>query len=142
MPPVKHTEAEESDFLHSLFSELDSAPVPGPSSSPSRRRVNTPPKPRTPLRASKFNGSPHGVSAKHAPKAESPKCKNTVYAATDVDFDALMEGAEDWDWDDMNSDFLTPRKSSPVKPKVTRLYSQRIRSLNLFLSAFQVYNIE
>ncbi|KAJ3553389.1 hypothetical protein NM688_g3640 [Phlebia brevispora] len=27
------------------------------------------------------------------------------------DLDQLLAGAEDWDWDDMNSDFLTPKKS-------------------------------
>lgn len=117
MPPVVHTEAEESDFLSSLFSEIDSAPIPAPASSPTRRRAAAP-QPRTPLRASRFNGSPHGVQAKHAPQADSPKFRHTVYAAQDVDFDALMDGVDDWDWDEMKSDFLTPHKSSPVKAKV------------------------
>lgn len=37
----------------------------------------------------------------------------------DLDMAALLEGAEDWDWSDMN-DFMTPKKSaSPKKPKTT-----------------------
>ncbi|OJT15542.1 DNA replication ATP-dependent helicase/nuclease DNA2 [Trametes pubescens] len=106
MPPVVHTEAEESDFLSSLFNELDSAPIPAPSSSPTRRRAAAP-QPRTPLCASRFNGSPHGVQAKHAPQADSPKFRHTVYAAQDVDFDALMDGVDDWDWDEMKRDPTT-----------------------------------
>ncbi|KAI0635451.1 Dna2-domain-containing protein [Trametes polyzona] len=116
MPPVKHTEAEESEFLQSLFGDFNSTTAVPPPTSPTRRRV-APPQPRTPLRASRFNGSPRGATARATRSSESPKARHTVYAAQDVDFDALMEGVEDWDWDEMNSDFLTPRKSSPVKPK-------------------------
>ncbi|KAI0763927.1 Dna2-domain-containing protein [Trametes elegans] len=107
MPPVAHTEVEEADLLNDIFLQLDSTPAR--CSSPTQRRT-TVPQPRTPLRASRFNGSPR---APLAPR-ESPRRAHAVHVANDVDFDALMVGVEDWDWDDMNSDCFSPRKSSPL----------------------------
>lgn len=40
------------------------------------------------------------------PKRES----SLAMSVEDVDMTALMEGAENWDWDDMEADFLTPKK--------------------------------
>lgn len=34
------------------------------------------------------------------------------------DLVALLEGAEDWDWEDMHADFLTPKKTVPCEQKV------------------------
>lgn len=117
MPPVAHTEIEESNFLDDLFSELDNVAPVLKHASPPRRHVALAP-PRTPVRAAKTRASPrrtlHASGTKRALEV-------TIHTAEKEDIDALMEGVEDWDWDDMNSDFMTPRKSSPVKPKVSVL---------------------
>ena len=117
MPPIARTEDEESNFLDDLFLELDCmAPVVKHASPPHSRVAPAPP--RTPQRAVKAHASPrktlHGLFVQ-------PK----THTAQSEDLDALMEGVEDWDWDDMNSDFMTPRKSSPVKPKVSFRHSFR-----------------
>ena len=39
-------------------------------------------------------------------------------ATHDVDMAALVDGAENWDWDDMESDFLTPKKNRKMKVDV------------------------
>jgi hypothetical protein len=36
-------------------------------------------------------------------------------SSEDVDMEALVHGAEDWDWGDMEADFLTPKKDRTVK---------------------------
>ncbi|KAI9068877.1 Dna2-domain-containing protein [Trametes sanguinea] len=111
MPPVTRSEVEESDFLQSLFSELDNNAPAAPSSSPSRRR-GIAPQPRTPRRAEK-----RVLSPKKTPLARGGVEIHAVGRVTqleeDVDYDALMIGVEDWDWDDMNSECMSPRKSSP-----------------------------
>ena len=119
MPPVFRSEVEESNLLDDIFAELDSV-APGGLPSPQRRRVTTVATglPRTPSRAKKLAKSPI-ASRCHDFKYASPQQRRlVVHAVEHVDVDALVYGAEDWDWDDMNSDFMTPKKSSPVKPKV------------------------
>lgn len=126
MPPVRHSEAEESNFLDSLFSELDSTTAIRPHTSPTRRRVAPLPPPRTPVRANKITSpskrTPNSLTIKLS--ADAPAA--TLQVAESIDINALLDGAEDWDWDDMNSDFMTPRKSSPVKPKVGTKYGGAI----------------
>lgn len=55
---------------------------------------------------------------KPIPAAPSP---SKVFSAGDVDLTALLEGAEDWNWDDLDSDLLTPKKS-PRKVQVRNLF--------------------
>ncbi|OSD07732.1 Dna2-domain-containing protein [Trametes coccinea BRFM310] len=117
MPPVTRSEVEETDFLQSLFSELDNNAPAAPSCSPTRRR-GIAPQPRTPRRAEKRVPSPRKTPvARGGIESESNAAGRVTRVTQDVDYEALMEGVEDWDWDDMNSDCLSPRKSSPVKPK-------------------------
>ena len=52
--------------------------------------------------------------------ATPPKAP-VIHVAHDVDIAELMEGAEDWDWDDMNSDILTPKRSPKKTVRLTRL---------------------
>ncbi|KAH9896571.1 Dna2-domain-containing protein [Cubamyces lactineus] len=123
MPPVTRSEAEESNFLESLFAEFDSTPtVAASSASPSRSKRATGPQPRTPLRAARLDSSPRHTSKIGASNGTSARESHATHAVAfdNVDYDALMEGVEDWDWDDMNSDCMSPRKSSPVKPKRSR----------------------
>ncbi|CDO74222.1 hypothetical protein BN946_scf184721.g1 [Trametes cinnabarina] len=116
MPPVARSEVEEADFLQSLFIELDSNAPAASSSSPSRRRATAAP-PRTPRRAENRVPSPRKASARSDDKAHT-SVGPAAHVIEDVDYDVLMEGVEDWDWDDMNSECMSPRKSSPVKPKI------------------------
>ncbi|RPD65180.1 Dna2-domain-containing protein [Lentinus tigrinus ALCF2SS1-7] len=110
MPPIARTEDEESNFLDDLFSELDSAAPVAKHASPPRKRV-APALPRTPVRAMKTKISPRKTPHGSAIKAKTSEL--VICSAVPEDLDALMEGVEDWDWDDMNSDFMTPHKSSP-----------------------------
>ncbi|KAK0450380.1 DNA replication factor Dna2-domain-containing protein, partial [Desarmillaria tabescens] len=94
MPPAKHTTNEEDAFMQDLLSELDdsfwnAAPTPDPS--PAK------PKQKTPI-----------IDKTKRPKALSTK---------DVNLSDLLEGAEDWDF---NDDFLTPKKDvkKEILPKL------------------------
>ncbi|OBZ77918.1 DNA replication ATP-dependent helicase/nuclease DNA2 [Grifola frondosa] len=116
MPPIKRSEREEDDFMNALLSDLDSS-LATPSSpakhvlvSPKQPpRCIAPVTPMKPARRASVISTPT-PSAHKAP---------VVYSANDVDVDALVEGAEDWDWNDMNSDFMSPRKQR--SPKRTSL---------------------
>ena len=124
MPPINRTEAEESNLLDDIFAELDGgAPVPAPHPPRRQSAATWVPPPRTPERAKKVTAFPrHTPSRKHA-YLSPVKRERALHVAENVDIDSLIAGAEDWDWDDMNSDFMTPRKSSPVIPKVRTLFS-------------------
>ena len=117
MPPVTRTHDEETNFLDDLFSELDSSAAVAKPASPTRQRVTAPP-PRTPVHATRTKASPRTTPRENGLHVAATLIEHALHAAEHEDLDALMAGVEDWDWDDMNSDFMTPRKSSPVKPKV------------------------
>lgn len=38
------------------------------------------------------------------------------------DLSVLLDGAENWDWGDMEADFLTPRKKTASPKKVSHLF--------------------
>lgn len=94
----------------SIFNELPSPEQPkrrAPSTtkaqlSPTRCTVKTPKKPR------------HERVA--TPKSTRP-IASTKENNQQEDIAALLEGAENWDWDDMYADFLTPKKTSPRKER-------------------------
>ncbi|KAF5381699.1 hypothetical protein D9615_005608 [Tricholomella constricta] len=103
MPPVKHSADTEAAFMADLLHGLDDSfwkatPTPDPS-------------PKKPLASQAVTPRRHKQAAK--PPAPSP---SKVFSAGEVDMTALLEGAEDWDWDDMSPNILTP-KQSPVKKK-------------------------
>ncbi|KAF7984152.1 hypothetical protein HWV62_16810 [Athelia sp. TMB] len=96
MPPAKHTSEEEQAFMNDLLSGLDDSffnAIPSPDPSPVKRRS---PQKRLPMTPKKL-------------RRKSPK-KSVTANIEDIDMSALMEGAEDWNWDDMEADFLTPEK--------------------------------
>ncbi|KAH0579057.1 hypothetical protein H2248_003215 [Termitomyces sp. 'cryptogamus'] len=104
MPPATHSAVDEAAFMADLLGNLDDSfwnAVPTPESSPVKP---VPSKMMTPRRP-----PPQGKR----PTAPSP---SKVFSAGDVDVAALLEGAEDWDWDDAASDILSPKKS-PLKKK-------------------------
>ncbi|OCH89164.1 Dna2-domain-containing protein [Obba rivulosa] len=95
MPPIRHTRQEEYDFLQGLLSELDTTVTPV-----------TPRKAKTSLDAQS--------SAKKS-RSTPTRTSQTKQAQEDSYFDDLED---DWDWDNMNPEFLTPRKAkTPQKLK-------------------------
>jgi DNA replication ATP-dependent helicase Dna2 len=114
MPPTSHNAKDEDSFMADLLEGLDDSfwnavPTPDPSPikpAPSRHPITS--QPKKPLSKLKF--SPKPLTSRAALPSPSK-----VFSAGDVDISALLEGAEDWDWDDMNSDLLTPKKDSPRK---------------------------
>ncbi|KAJ7761485.1 DNA replication factor Dna2-domain-containing protein [Mycena maculata] len=106
MPPATRTAAEEAEFMKSLLSDLDDSfwnAVPTPDTTPAK----------LPSAQSSHSKAPPTKRPHKAPVATKP------VTPVDVDMAALLEGAEDWDWSDMNSDFMSPvKKSSPKKSVV------------------------
>ncbi|KAG6829909.1 hypothetical protein H0H87_009811 [Tephrocybe sp. NHM501043] len=101
MPPTTPSAVEEAAFMTDILNNLDDSfwnAVPTPDPSPQKPIPNR-------------NLTPRRQAGKAA--APSP---SKVFSAGDVDMAALLEGAEDWDWDDTTSEFLTPKKS-PLKKK-------------------------
>ena len=43
----------------------------------------------------------------------------------DNDLVMLLDGAENWDWAEMEADFMTPKKKTPSSKKVTHVFSIR-----------------
>ncbi|KAI0339345.1 Dna2-domain-containing protein [Trametopsis cervina] len=108
MSPKKHSEMEESAFMADLLAGIDDSffdAVPSPD-----RSVRTL---RTPVKSSR---SSHSVSRSSLIEVKctvgtptKPKLKTGEHESVE-NIQALLEGAEHWDWDDMNSDFMTPQK--------------------------------
>lgn len=109
MPPPQYTEEEEAAFMKDLLTGLDDSffnAVPSPDPTPIKlskshqnSRAKPPVTPSRPIRT---------------PKKQKTPIRSKLFTAQDVDMAALMEGVEDWDWDDMDSDFLSPKKNKPV----------------------------
>ncbi|KZT71118.1 Dna2-domain-containing protein [Daedalea quercina L-15889] len=100
MPPHSRTKEEEDEFMMSLLG--------------GEVKLETPATPKRHL--SRKTQSPCTRHALATP-AKSP----AVFMAQDVDIAGLMEGAEDWDWDDMNSDILSPKRSPKKTPSAARV---------------------
>ncbi|KAJ7784549.1 DNA replication factor Dna2-domain-containing protein [Mycena metata] len=103
MPP---TAAEEAEFMKNLMAELDgsfwnASPTPDPT-------------PAKPAPAQQSQSRPK-VPPVTPTKPQSTAKPQKPITPGDIDMAALLEGAEDWDWSDMNSDFLSPVKKSPQK---------------------------
>ena len=119
MAPTSRTEAEEAAFMQDLLAGIDDsffAAVPSPD--PPRRRVSntkiqlSPVRClfKTPKKQRHRDGRVTSPLALRSPPRQ--KCSESENLAL------LIEGAEGWDWDDMNSDFMTPKKATPRKIKV------------------------
>lgn len=111
-------EGDDSAFMEELLSGIDASFFDADLSSPDRPSavhggnlntgsrytslLKTPTKTRGPKEASR---SPY--ARKCAPLEHLPSLHQE-------DVGDLLVGAEDWDWDDMNSDFMTPQKNKKV----------------------------
>ncbi|KAJ7863097.1 DNA replication factor Dna2-domain-containing protein [Mycena olivaceomarginata] len=107
MPP---TAAQEADFMNDLLAGLDQDDsfwnaVPTPDT--------TPVKP-SPSFAKQSRSRPPITPN----KPQNSTAKQKPVTPGDVDMAALLEGAEDWDWSDMNSDFISPVKKTATIPAI------------------------
>ncbi|RDB29779.1 DNA replication ATP-dependent helicase/nuclease dna2 [Hypsizygus marmoreus] len=116
MPPATHSANDEAAFMADLLVDMDDSfwnSAPTPDSSPRKppsRHLSTPRRPKT-------RDKPSKSSTLDVP---SP---SKVFSAEGFDMTELLEGAEDWDWDDTMSDIVTPKKSprkhKTIIPKAT-----------------------
>ncbi|KAJ6559180.1 DNA replication factor Dna2-domain-containing protein [Mycena vulgaris] len=109
MQPAMPTAAEEAEFMKNLLSDMDNSfwnavptPDPTPVKPPPAKPSHSGIPPMTPTKPP--NRTVTATTSR--PKPLSPR---------DMDMTALLDGAEDWDWSDMNSDFMSPVKKSPKK---------------------------
>ncbi|KAJ7109745.1 DNA replication factor Dna2-domain-containing protein [Mycena crocata] len=109
MPPAMHTAAEEAEFMKNLLADMDDSfwnatptpdPTPAKPSAAASSLATSKAAPLTPTKPSNKNNAP--------PKVSKPLTPG------DVDMAALLDGAEDWDWSDMNSDFISPPETVPI----------------------------
>ncbi|CAK5284176.1 unnamed protein product [Mycena citricolor] len=141
MPPPTRTAAEEAEFMKSLMSEMDMddsfynvtlTPDPTPikpklqsDASQSQRRFELP----NAIASTSKTVFPRALPAP-APVTPTRKSNSDVtvgkkvLSPREVDMEALLDGAEDWDWSDMNTDFNSPVKKKaavplPPSPKYT-----------------------
>src|SRR5436190_15514487 len=99
MPPATHSAQVEADFMSQLFLGLDNDFSPScltPSHEPLTSKDG-----RAPTLIEPGRKSPD------FPTAE------TSLTARDINLDLLLDGAEDWDWD---NDISSPPRKKPVKP--------------------------
>lgn len=116
MPPATHTTTEEEDFMNNLLEGLNDSffdAVPSPDPSPVKHRQSRPPHSHSIIHATPINSKSTSKPAKKLNNGGA----SSVVDVQDVDMAALVEGAEHWDWDDMESDFLTPKKEKIIKAK-------------------------
>ncbi|TFK52072.1 Dna2-domain-containing protein [Heliocybe sulcata] len=104
MPNKKPTAEEEAAFMADLLSGLDDTELTL-SSSPVKTEVQETMIPRTPTKPKEV--------AKPVAKMEVKLELEETHAQADLSMNTLTNGAEDWDWDDMEYDFLTPKKAKP-----------------------------
>lgn len=118
MAPTTRTEAEETAFMQSLLAGIDDSffnAVPSPD--PPRKRVPS---------STKVHLSPVRCLYKTPKKNRNGRVTSPLTHRSPLPKDAadtenlalLLEGAEDWDWADMEADFMTPKKATPRKQKV------------------------
>lgn len=85
--------ADEDAFMNNLLSGLDSAPQP-----------EHPPKFKRPASCSST-----------IPRTPSRNASSSSATRNDdLEISMLLDGAENWDWNDMEADFLTPKKPNVV----------------------------
>lgn len=110
----KISQQDETDFMHSLLRGLDNTFSSVPPWTPSKSK-----KPKKVERVLDMKVPSFKAPNKADGKDTLPDIAPTSATAPqeEIDMNALLEGAEDWDWSDM----LTPKKaaSSPKKPKLT-----------------------
>lgn len=103
--------------------------------------VPSPEAPRKRVSSTKIHLSPVRCSYKTPKKNRqghnsSPLATRSPLQNKDAQKDGLsllLAGAEDWDWDDMNADFMTPKKATPRKRNVSHVDPLRAASFSWHL---------
>lgn len=98
MAAAIHTSAEDAfmaDILNTISDDFFNA-VPSPDPSPKKRAI-TKAKPQ--------------LIGRRPQKPNDILTSKFCVAEEDVDMAALVHGAQDWDWGDMEADFLSPKKA-------------------------------
>ncbi|KZT00075.1 Dna2-domain-containing protein [Laetiporus sulphureus 93-53] len=121
MPALQRSEQEEADFMNKLLLSVDTTnSVTSCSKSAARRTGQTVPHGPSTAKTPSLSSAPlpeHSTGNRSSSTELRTPTKEA--SAEDVDVAQLLQGAEDWDWDDMNSDFLSPKKDSPKKTAAT-----------------------
>ncbi|EKM53179.1 uncharacterized protein PHACADRAFT_147492 [Phanerochaete carnosa HHB-10118-sp] len=133
MPPTRPTDAEEADFMHELLAGIDDSIFDAiPSPDQPRKRVPSKTKVQlSPVRCAFKTPKKQRHGRVATPKnTRSPAQSKENGQAEDLA--ALLEGAEDWDWEDMHADFLTPKKAAS-KSCIAATYTRQ-GGLRCFLS--------
>lgn len=114
MPPVEVSQQAEADFMQSLLSGLDNT---FSSNSPTKTPVKSKKTARVERVIEKIK-SPNKIPRETKISDTLPTITTTTHATADDDayMTALLQGAEDWDWGDMN-DFMTPKKAASPKKR-------------------------
>ncbi|KZT21167.1 Dna2-domain-containing protein [Neolentinus lepideus HHB14362 ss-1] len=111
MLPKKPTTDEEASFMADLLGGCDDTSLTL-CSSPFKTEVQeNVPIPRTPTK--------HKTDVKPVSRDEVKLEDSEAVDGADLSVNILVRGAEDWDWDDMEYDFLTPKKAKPIRQNVT-----------------------
>ncbi|KAG2362435.1 hypothetical protein BDR07DRAFT_1030989 [Suillus spraguei] len=104
MPPAIPNNSDEDAFMKNLLSSLDSACQP-----------ERPPKLKRTASCSSI-----------APQTPSKHAGNRPGSySNSIDISMLLDGAENWDWNDMEVDFLTPKKSHCGKTPMKKTPGRR-----------------
>ncbi len=104
MPKARDEDAFMADLLAGLDDSFFNA-VPSPDATPKKKCSET----------SRTTAGSYGSQLSTGLVGQRNPPENLVSQAVDENLDQLLEGAEDWDWNDMNGDFLSPKKASPKK---------------------------
>ncbi|KAF9448170.1 Dna2-domain-containing protein [Macrolepiota fuliginosa MF-IS2] len=134
MPPARVSQQDEADFMQSLLSGLDNTLSSNPPTTPSKSK-----KPKKVERVLERVKTPNKTPKKLKDEHALPTTSTTSapMSQEDDDMAALLEGAEDWDWSDMN-DFITPKKSKPLPRVVAREYQKEACTRGFVESVSQV----
>jgi DNA replication ATP-dependent helicase Dna2 len=112
MPSAKPSEKEEAAFMNDLFSSLDDS------------FWNAAPSPERPLKISSLDGykpkdltivTPIKVNSLQSHKPFLQRLGTKELSGDNVNMTELLNGAEHWNWQDMESDFLTPKKKTSTR---------------------------
>ncbi|TDL20255.1 Dna2-domain-containing protein [Rickenella mellea] len=123
---------EEAAFMADLLSGLDNsffdaAPTPDPSP---QKKIALPTSgnkriPLSPLSNRKFDNPSLSVLQSNEPPLSDVFSNSsnlvTQVPLQNVDMDALLDGVEDWDWNDMDADFMSPNKAKTKAVRRTNI---------------------
>ena len=152
MPPTKPLKKEESEDLFPAFNDIDWSQVTDSqldTQLQTQTQLGTQPETQVETQTTLVGGSslpkfPHSstsppvrtISTESGSSTQTnDSAKTLVVDDEDVDYEALLEGAENFDWSDWGTDeesnaITTPRKpKSPSKAKFTPVKSKNLRGM-------------